>query len=104
MTGELSSVERLANKRMEKDKMTPPSNNDRVTNKDLIQAIHELKTDISVTQVKVDSEIAKSEKLITDHETRLRSLEKLVWTSSWVSSLVSTGFTAVVVLFITGKI
>lgn len=85
--------------------MTPPSNNsDRVTNKDLIQAIHELKTDISVMKLKVDTEINKSEKLITDHEVRIRSLEKLVWTSSWVSSLVSTGFTAVIVLFITGKI
>ena len=84
--------------------MTPPSNSDRVTNKDLIQAIHELKTEISVMKLKVDTEITKSEKLITDHEVRIRSLEKLVWTSSWVSSLVSTGFTAVIVLFITGKI
>jgi hypothetical protein len=89
---------------MEDKKMTPPSNSDRVTNKDLIQAIHELKTEISVMKVKVDTEITKSEKLITDHEARIRALEKLVWTSSWVSSLVSTGFTAVIVLFITGKI
>ena len=76
----------------------------RVTNKQLLDAVQGLTTEIQVMKTQLDNEIKKNDKLIDDHEVRLRSLEKLVWTSSWISSLISTGVTAVVVAFLTGRI
>ena len=85
--------------------MTPPSSeNNRVTNKQIVEAIHQLTVRVEVMSNKLDSEILKTEKVVNDHEERIRSLEKLVWTSSWVSSGVSTVLTALAVAFITGKL
>lgn len=86
--------------------MTPQNDNhsQRVTNKQLLEAVQGLTTEIQVMKTQLDNEIKKNDKLIDDHEVRLRSLEKLVWTSSWISSLISTGVTAVVVAFLTGRI
>ena len=85
--------------------MTPPSSeNNRVTNKQIVEAIHQLTIRVEVMSNKLDSEILKTEKVVNDHEERIRSLEKLVWTSSWVSSGVSTVLTALAVAFITGKL
>jgi hypothetical protein len=86
--------------------MTPPSNenNHRVTNKQIVDAINTLTIRVEVMASKLDSEILKTDKVINDHEDRIRSLEKLVWTSSWVSSGVSTVITALAVAFITGKL
>ena len=81
-------------------------NNDgqRVTNKQLLEAVQGLTTEIQVMKTQLDNEIKKNDKLIDDHEVRLRALEKLVWTSSWISSLISTGVTAVVVAFLTNRL
>lgn len=84
--------------------MTPSNDNNRVTNKQLLEAVQGLTTEIQVMKMQLDSEIKKNDKLIDDHEGRIRALEKLVWTSSWVTSLISTIITAVAVAFITGKL
>lgn len=80
------------------------NNSQRITNKQLLEAVQGIITEIQVMKTQLDNEIKKNDKLIDDHEVRLRSLEKLVWTSSWISSLISTGVTAVVVAFLTGRI
>ena len=87
--------------------MTPPakdSNSKRITNSDIFELFTEVKQELALMSQKLDTEIKKNDKLISDHETRIRSLEKLVWTSSWVSSGISTVVTAVVVAFLTGKL
>ena len=86
--------------------MTPTNDNNkaRITNKDVYDLFADLKQELALVNQKLDTEIKKNDKLITDHEQRIRSLEKLVWTSSWVSSGISTVITAVVVAFLTGKI
>lgn len=78
--------------------------NGRITNQDIYDLFNEVKKDLALVTQKLDTEIQKNEKLISDHELRIRSLEKLVWTSSWVSSAVSTIVTAVAVMFFTGKL
>lgn len=80
------------------------NNNGRATNKQLLEAIQELTINVKVMTHKLDAEITKNEKLISDHEARIRNLEKLVWTSSWISSSISTVLTAVAVMFFTGKL
>jgi len=87
--------------------MTPPAkdnNTRRITNSDVFELFTEVKQELALMSQKLDTEIKKNDKLITDHEARIRSLEKLVWTSSWVSSGISTVVTAVVVAFLTGKL
>ena len=85
--------------------MTPPERpKPRITNQDVYDLFSELKQEIALMTQKLDTEIKKNDKLITDHEVRIRSLEKLVWTSSWVSSGISTVVTAVVVAFLTKTI
>jgi len=85
--------------------MTPPEKSStRITNKDVYDLFSDLKQELALVNQKLDTEIRKNEKITTDHEERIRSLEKLVWTSSWISSAVSTVITALVVAFLTGKL
>lgn len=84
--------------------MTPTGDSGRATNKQLLDAIQVLTIKVEVMTNKLDNEIKKTDTVISDHEGRIRNLEKLVWTSSWVSSAVSTVITALAVMFFTGKI
>ena len=87
--------------------MTPPSNdngNGRITNKQIADAINALTIKVEVMANKLDSEITKTDKVITDHEQRLRSLEKLVWTSSWVTSIVTVAAGGIIAAIITNTI
>jgi len=85
--------------------MTPPEKSStRITNKDVYDLFSDLKQELELVNQKLDTEIKKKKKITTDHEERIRSLEKLVWTSSWISSAVSTVITALVVAFLTGKL
>lgn len=88
---------------LHKDNMTT-SDSSRITNKQVMEAIQSLIVKVEVMTIKLDNEIVKTDKLTSDHENRIRNLEKLVWTSSWVSSAVSTVITALIVAYLTGKI
>lgn len=86
--------------------MTPPSNDNsgRITNKQIVDAINKLTIRVEVMANKLDSEITKTDKVIGDHETRIRSLEKLVWTSSWVTSIVTVAAGGIIAAIITNTV
>jgi hypothetical protein len=77
---------------MADNKSTP-----RITNKQVYDILHEVKTTIAITSHKVDSEINKNEKAIYDHEIRLRKLEENMYKNAWVAGFASSIFTAIFV-------
>lgn len=86
--------------------MTPQNNDNsgRITNKQIADAINQLTIKVEVMANKLDSEIKKTDKVISDHETRIRSLEKLVWTSSWVTSIVTVAAGGIIAAIITNVV
>lgn len=88
--------------------MTPQNDNSRITNRQVYDLLHELKTEVSIMKHKLDNEITKNDRLLQDHESRLRKMEETIWRSAWVSGLISALATAVVggvlVAIVTGKI
>jgi len=75
--------------------MTVNENIQRATNKQLLDVLYELKKEVALINQKLDNEIKKNDKLLADHESRIRKIEETVWRSAWVSSIVTALITTV---------
>lgn len=61
-------------------------------NDNLYAILQDIKTDIAVVKTQLEK--------FADHEDRIRELEKARWSSSWVTALVTSTATAVLITLI----
>lgn len=76
--------------------MAENNNSNRVTNKQIADAIQSLTIRVEVMSAKLDNEITKTEKVITDHETRIRRIEESFWKTAWVPSIITAVLTTTI--------
>lgn len=55
----------------------------------LVALLQDIKTDLAVVKSQLDR--------FADHEDRIRELERARWSSAWVTALVASGLTSVVI-------
>lgn len=66
----------------------------RITNKQVYDLLNELSTEVKLINQKLDNEIVKNDKLIADHELRIRKIEETVWRSAWITSITTAIITS----------
>jgi hypothetical protein len=76
--------------------MTNDNNNEdkpvRITQKEIYETLTRIEREVIT--------LSQLEKITTDHEGRIRELEKAVWKSSWISGLISAITTSAATAFI----
>jgi hypothetical protein len=68
----------------------------RITNRQVYDILNDVRTDIKLINQKLNTEIAKNDNLLADHEARIRKIEETVWRSAWISGLISAVITSAV--------